>query len=285
MKKDHEERIFHLTGLEPDRETAVLRVFGSIRGSIPELSRQSALKAVYEGDGRYAKFPLAPDRHTIELNLGSLGDPEESGESYWRVGTTQIRKLAERISSFVHDKEVRHLSVFAFARIPFLILLGFELDDKVPIELYQKHRGDAEGWVWPEDGQPVGFEWELVREGTSDSKITLLMSLSGRVSLDDVPLHLSDTSVFEMRPINTTPNPNLFRSRATLDAFARCYQDFLSFLEDERSKTRSIHLMPAVPITAAIATGRHLMRHVQPEVVVYERLGAQFEPVIAINQE
>ncbi|MGV3615162.1 MAG: HNH endonuclease [Fimbriimonas sp.] len=284
MKREHEERVLHLTGLARDRETAVLRVFGAIRGSMPELSRESAIRAVYEGDGRYARFPLAPDRHSIELNLGVLGDPEDMEEEYWKLGRREITKTAARVAEFVHDKQVRHLSVFAFARIPLMVLLGFELDDKIPVELYQKHRGETEGWVWPGDEPSPKFEWRLAREGAAGDEVVLAMSLSGTVSIDAVPAEVAGLAVYELRPVGVAPNPNLLRSRAALDAFVRAHQDFLASLESERPGTTAIHLLPAVPITAAIETGRHLMRHVHPEIKVYDRVRNEFRHALTINQ-
>ena len=43
---------------------------------------------------------------------------------------------------------IRHISLFAAARIPLLVYLGSKLDDKIPIDLYQKHRGGNEDWHW-----------------------------------------------------------------------------------------------------------------------------------------
>lgn len=283
IKREHEERIHHLTAMSHDRETTVLRLFSAVRGSIPEMTRELAMRTVVDGSGRYARFPLSVDRHSIEINLAHLPEPEED-DSYWRLGCREIDKVAQRVSEFIHEKHIRHLSIFALARIPLLVYLGYVLDDKVPVELYQKHRMEGEGWIWPEDSAPVRFEGVERRAGTQRGAVVLMLSLSGTINLEDLPDEVRDFDVFEIRPAGVTPNRNLFRSRANLDSFVRAYQDFLAELERSHKETATIHLFPSVPITAAIACGRSLMRHVQPALCVYDRIGNQFQPTITVNE-
>lgn len=283
IKHEHEDRIHHLTAMGLDRETAVLRLFGSIRGSVPEMARSLAIQTVVDGAGRYARFPFAPDRHSVEIDLSRLPEPEDD-DAYWRLGQVQIDKAMVRIADHVSEKQVRHLSIFAVARIPLLMYLGFALDDKVPIDLYQKHRGDKEGWIWPEDGSEPAFKIVAHRDGEPGGDVALILSLSGTVPLTDLPPEVEGLAVFEILPADATPNPNLFRSRAMLNAFVRTWQDLLSQLEVTHKTTPCIHVFPAVPITAAVAFGRVVMRHVHPAIRVYDRIGGTtFCPALTMN--
>ena len=285
LKRDHEERIYHLTEMARDRETTVLRVFGSVRGTMPELARTEVIRTVIDGAGRYARFPLALDRHSVEVNLALVSEPETLQDgSYWKHGQLQIDSALKRISEGVRDKHVRHLSIFALARLPLLVYLGYALDDKVPVDLYQKQRGGDEGWLWPDDGEPGAFEIIKKREGLVADEIAVVLSLSGTIHLEDLPSELDRLSVYEIAPTNATPNPNLFRSRTTLDAFSRTYQNLLSQLEQTHPSAKSIHLFPAAPITAAISCGRFLMRHVHPAMTIYDRIGNEFKPTITVNE-
>lgn len=285
MKTAHEDRISHVTAMGPDRETAVIRLIGSIRGTVPEMTRSLAVQSVVDGGGRYPKFPFAPDRHSIEIDLTKLPEPE-SDSAYWRLGRAQIDKAVARIADHIAAKEVRHLSIFAIARIPLLIYLGYALDDKVPIDLYQKHRGGSEDWIWPEDAPKPEFHIVAHRTGKPGTNVVVILSLSGTISISDLPSETEDQAVFEIRPTVETPSPNLFRSRAMLDAFTRTWQQLLSELEVTHKSVSELHLFPAAPITAAIACGRAVMRHIHPAVKVFERIGGrEFQTALVFNEQ
>lgn len=286
MKQEHEDRILHLTGISPDRETVVLRVLGGIRESHPEFARDAALQTVIDGAGRYAKFPLAATRHSIELDLTGLPDPEvQEGKAYWDAGRIKIDALASRISDYIQEKEIRHLSVFALTRIPFLMYLGYVIDDKIPVDFYQKHRGADEGWLWPEDdSEPVRFETIELHNSKETNDVSLILSLSGSIKISELPSEMLKGSIYEIRPKNITPNRDLFRSQSTITTFARSYHDFLSQLETREVKPHALHLFPAIPITAAIACGRGVMRHVHPAITVYDRISNKFKPTLTINE-
>ena len=285
IKRSHEERIRHLTDMAHDRETTVLRVFGMIRGSMPEMARDEAMRTVVDAAGRYARFPLAVDRHSIELDLSQIPEPEDLADgSYWRIGRLKIDGVAARIAEAVRDKDIRHISVFAMARIPLMVYLGYALDDKVPVDLYQKHRGKDENWMWPEDEPVASFEGRRVKDGSTGAGAVVVLSLSGTIALADLPAEVAGFPVYELRPEGVTPNPNLFRSRATLDAFVRAFQDLLAELEQVDKNMDGIHLFGAVPITAALACGRTVMRHVHPPVSVYDRIGNSFQLALTFNE-
>lgn len=285
IKRSHEELIRHLTDMAHDRATTVLRVFGMIRGSMPEMARDEAMRTVIDAAGRYACFPLAVDRHSIELDLSQIPEPEDLADgSYWRIGQLKIDGVAARIAEAVQDKHIRHISVFAMARIPLMVYLGYALGDKVPIDLYQKHRGKDENWMWPEDEPATSFEGCKVKDGPTGAGVVVVLSLSGTFALTDLPAEVAEFSVYELRPAGVTPNPNLFRSRATLDAFAREFQDLLAELEQTDKNIDGIHLFGAVPITAALACGRTVMRHVYPPVSVYDWIGNGFQLALTFNK-
>jgi hypothetical protein len=286
MKRDHEDRIHVVTGISPDRETAVLRIFGMVRGSMPELARQSALQTVMNGAARYARFPFAADRYSIELDLSAIPDPEAVlGDTYWKVGCAKIDEITQRISYEISQNHARHLSIFALARIPLLVYLGFKLDDKIPTDLYQKQRGGDEGWLWPEDDvEPITFETNEINRGSNMDEVVVILSLSGTIGAGELPEAVAGKKTYEIRPHGIEPNRDLFRSKATLDAFSREYHDLLSKLETLQPKPQLIHLFLAAPITAAIACGRGLMRHVHPAMVVYDRINNIFEPTIILNE-
>jgi hypothetical protein len=77
--------------------------------------------------------------------------------------------------------------------------------------------------------------------------------------------------VLELRPATLQPTPDLIDSRAALNAFGQTWRGALSLIEATFPKTRKIHLIAAVPTTAAVTLGRHHMREAQPDLVLYQR--------------
>jgi len=82
--------------------------------------------------------------------------------------------------------------------------------------------------------------------------------------------------------------------RALADALAhlavqssgfQMFRDFLAEAERTHKTAQRIHLFSAVPITAAIACGRAVMRQVQPTLVVYDRIGSEFRATLTVNDK
>ena len=69
-------------------------------------------------------------------------------------------------------------------------MLGSELDDKVPTDLYQKQRDGEESWHWDDTATSTSFETEKTRAGASDH-VALVVSISGTIDVDLLPTEIS----------------------------------------------------------------------------------------------
>ena len=83
MKREHEARILHLTGLADDRASIVVRAIGAIRSGAVEIPRAAAAAAVI-ADGRFPRYPLALAGEDMEIDLRNL--PDEGDPGYWSTG-------------------------------------------------------------------------------------------------------------------------------------------------------------------------------------------------------
>lgn len=282
-KKRHEERIRYLTGLGDDAETVVLRVIGDVRGAPVELSEQTAARAVLVAGRRYPRFDWGYAGADFEVDLRTL--PTEKSTVYWQAGRDRIvEQLGTRLRDAVARGHVRHLSVFCLARIPLLACVGEYLDDKIPVELFQKQRGGDEGWGWDHADGPVTFAFDRVREGTSEG-VALIIGLSAALSVSDLPPELADATVWSITPRERAPSREVLRARSSLDNFARAYHDCVGAIEAVRPKPTAVDVFPAVPAAAAVALGRGLMRDAQPAMRIHDRAApnAAFEFALEIN--
>ncbi len=282
IKSRHEDRIRNLTGLVDSDQTVIVRAVGDIRAGNVAVTEQVVWAAVFAHARRYPFFSLGYRGVGVEIDLRQI--PGEGTDAYWQEGERRITSVINgQLRAGIEKDEVKHLSVFGLARIPLLALLGYNLDDKIPVDVYQKHRDGTESWSWDSEAEQVMFEVARVREGAED-RVVLVLSLSGTIALADLPTDVTDgATIYEMRPVGITPNRDVLRSRASLDAFARCYHSFLSEIEREHPSVRSLPVFPSVPVSAAITLGRGLMRDAHPTLQIYDREGDGYTFALEIN--
>ncbi len=285
MKKAHEERIHHQTSLTPNSESLILRMFGGIRGLVVELSQMHARKVILHSEKKFPRFLSAFDKQSIEIDLHSLSDPEDEWDTYWSMGKKIIDKQLVKVREGIESGEIKHISLFALSRIPLMVYLGYQLGDKVPTSLYQKHRGDEETWLWSEKHAVERFKIVKVK-ACENHKVALLLSLSGTTNQQALPAEIAaDHNIYEITPESSIPNPGIFRNKQSLQNFEECYRQFLSQTERDHRACGEIHVFGAIPVTAALVTGRAIMRSAQPPLVIHDLSKNGYLPAIIINKQ
>lgn len=268
MKREHEERIRLLTGLQDDAATVVVRAIGGIRGAPVEVPRDAVLAAV-RADRRFPRYPLALAGEDVEIDLRRL--PNESNPAYWRAGEAIIAEQAARIRSA--RTPIRHMSVFALTRIPLLVALGFHLDDKIPMTVYGRRRdgtGDN-GWGFDPRAEPVQFDVNHVAGPANGQRVALVVSVTAPIA-DEVAAAVGlDYAVYELAPRTVAHGRDLLDARVSLDHFANSYHRFLGQTEADHALADVIDLFAAVPVAGAVQLGRGLMRDAQPALRVHDR--------------
>jgi hypothetical protein len=282
-KQAHEERIRYVTGLGDENETVIVRMIGNIRGNTTSISNEEIREAVLKSSNRYPRY-LGGEHH-VEIDLSLIAEADLS--RYWQDGVQMIQDVVDRrLTPAIQKNEIRHLSVFAFARIPFLAYLGFAIGDKLPLDIFQKHRKGNEGWVWPTGQREQRFVFRKERDGTDKSCVAVKVSLSGEVLADQLPPEIShDFTVLSLRPEGSKPDRSLLSSKASLDQFRQVYACLLREIEATYPFAQSIHIFPAIPIPAAVILGRELLRDVSPSLLIYDSGPSGFEQAIKINSD
>ena len=282
LKRRHEDRIEHVTGMAEDRSTTVIRMLAPVRGNEIELTRETAATTVIRGADRFPRFLESYHRHGLEIDLRHLPGEMMAGPDYYRSATAQIDKAIGRLTEGVVQDEVAHLSVFAFARLPLLVYLGARLDDAIPTDIYQRHRID-ESWDWAESGAGAIFRVEVARDVPAGDEAVLVMNLSGTIHLAEVPNDLAGLRTYVVAPTNAVPGPNIMRGRPSLDAFEQTIRGLFSSLEATAKSVRRLHVLPAMPLSPAIVMGRVRDPHVHPALFIYDRTDAGYRPALEIS--
>jgi hypothetical protein len=279
IKRRHADRIRRLTELTDNDKSVIIRMIGEVRDTPPTVDGQT-VRITVATDGKYPRYELgAHSESGVEIDLRRF--PGEGEGFYWTAVERAITDVAvTQLGDAIRRGLVRHLSVFGFARIPALILLGHHLDDKTAARLYQFHQGT---WAWPEDVDPVDFDFHYVAGPADGKQVTVLCSISGPIDQARVPREAIPGTIYELRPDGADPNRDLFRSAATLANFGTTWRRFLSHVERAHPGIERVDVLPAVPLTAAIEMGRSRTREVHPTLVVWDRAGDTYVKTVEVR--
>lgn len=263
FKHEHEDRIAHVTSIGPDRKTAVLSLTAPIGGQAVAIPRAHIFAAVLP------RYPAS--KRALTIDLGDLAGGRES-DGFYQVARDKIDRDVDRF--FAADGEgdrIAHVSVFGFGPIPLLIHLGAKLTNKVPSDLYQRHR-DTEDWAWKEDGELIGYTVALRSDGKEGGPVALILALSGSVPTESLPDHLREGAwLYEISLERRVPEPTFLRRREDLDAFRIAFQEALGLIAASHGLLKDIDLIPAIPAPVAVLVGRERLPKVHPSLRVFDR--------------
>jgi hypothetical protein len=259
-KQRHEERIKHITGLGPNLKTMILVVQSKIDGQTVAIPFNHILDAVSP------LYPIAKPGVVIDLTA-----IEGNGTGFLAAATETIKqRLARVYEPGGEASQSGHLSLFALAPIPLLVVLGTQLSNKVPLDVFQRHR-DSEDWTWKTGGASLGYEFRTLQRGAAREKVALVIPFSGTIDIKDLPPEIDAAfSVYELRPKAAAPNAALLRSRADLESFRLVYQQALGTIMRDHGLIPELCLFPAVPAPVAVLCGRELLPKVHPALAVYD---------------
>ncbi|MBO3272022.1 SAVED domain-containing protein [Hymenobacter defluvii] len=287
IKRRHEDRILHVTGLSAhSSNTTIVRMLGSIRGYTTHLTRAECNSAtIWHNPSRFADFALDINRQGTEINLVPFDNPEGDVEFYYKNVRKCIDSGLKYIRQGIAERQIEHLSIFGFARIPALVYLGFSLGNKVGNTLFQRRRVDDKHWHWQVDAPTHSFEWQLIQAGNDSKRVAVILNVSGTIHPTELPEHIDDSYyVFLITVIGITPSPDVILSVESLDNFRLCYRQWLAHLENGHKLAPEIHCFSAIPCAIAIACGLDLMPNAHPALVVYDRMPRDFAIALTVNE-
>ncbi|MEU4585795.1 SAVED domain-containing protein [Kitasatospora aureofaciens] len=295
LKQEHEDRIRHVTGLGQDRATTVVRVVGSVHGQAVELSRGAAANAV-TAQSRFPLFLESYTRYGVEVDLrhmpGEFCAPSQdaqsaaaSSRSYYQYAVKAINDVIKhQLRLGIERDTVQHVSVFGFARLPLLVYLGSVLDDTVPTDVYQRHRSE-QSWIWPAGGGPATeFTVCVDQDAPAEGEAVVVMNVSGTIARYEIPAELAALRRYEISPVGTPTHPDILRQPASLQSLETTMRGFLASLETEAKTLRRLHVLPALPMSAAVTLGRTHHPQVHPELVIYERLAGRYVATLEVGR-
>jgi len=272
MKERHEQRIELVTALGPDRQSHVVLYGASIGNHAAPLSFRKAAQA------------MIPDRYPAEphpVMLGMVNSAlEDRNATYWSAESAQLTSLVSlQLKPRLVQGNVEHLSIFALAPQPLLMLLGYLLCDIPAAEVYQLHR-EPPDWRWQAD--PDGFEYRIAEPVRTDGPPALVFSLSATINDDRIEACVPGASIWELS--SPAPNNDFLKGRGQARLFRQCVRELLNRIKAAHGQHATLHVFPAMPVALAVDFGRIIMPKADLKLQIYEQnqsLGG-FVPALAL---
>ncbi|MFA4974272.1 MAG: SAVED domain-containing protein [bacterium] len=260
-KEAHETRILHMTSLGPELATSVVQLKAKIAGDAVDIPIGHVTEAVAP------RYPVDRKGHIIDLT----GIDDDSDE-FVNVAQRQIaREVRALYSPGMDVDKTRHISLFALAPIHLLIFLGSRLSNKIPVDLFQRHRDGSNPWVWRTSEEVAAYEWKPLQQGADNGKVALIISLSGQVHREQLPPTIDASySIYELTLKDQPLTTDLLRQRQDLEEFRQLYRRLLAELMKRHVGLEEISLFPAIPAPIAVACGYDLLPKVHPALCVYD---------------
>jgi hypothetical protein len=230
--------------IAPDMTTHVLLYGPNIGAHRSPLSYPSAAEALRK------RYP-AEDR-AIELAMIDYAG-EEHDEEFWRTEQRNLtRKFGQRVSPFLADGTIRHLSVFARGPQPLLIKLGSILTDIPSVEVYQLHR-EPQDWKW--HAHPSRFRFILEQPKQVAGPPALVLALSANLSEKRITAVIGE-HVTIWRVTIEDPNNDFLKSKKQLRQFRELARRLMVQIKDAHGQDAILNVFPAVPAAVAVELGR-----------------------------
>lgn len=274
MKEQHERRIGIVTGIAPEKRSHILLYGANIGDHESPLQYTLAAEALFPD-----RYP-ADDRAIVVGTVGSLRDGDAD---FWTAERLSLaRKFDQQVRSRIVGGEVSHLSVFARAPQPLLILLGTFLTDISEVDVFQLCR-EPKSWRWAND--ETQLELQTTEPANSEGVPALVLSLSATITDDRIVDVLGEpASIWHV----TIPKPHndFLRSRGQLATFRRAMRSLMDRIKATHGEEATLHVFPAMPIAAAVELGRIRMPKADLKWQVYDQvkqLGG-FVPALSIEK-
>lgn len=275
-KTQHEDNIEMLARYTSEHVATGILATGMIRGRAVMLNKLELIKAAFQ-----CGFVLNGDIQAIELPSAPR---DATGRPVWESQAAELRGWVNAVTRITGP--AAPIIVAGLAEMPSLIYLGFLLgNERVVIPLQPNH---ANGSLSFSDPDATAADIHALRPehaGGSRRAVNLVLALSA-------PVDRSRYEPFEQEGEDTivittqTPNREIVKSRATIDAFSRAVLQVQDFIETTYGANVRIRVFPVVPAPLAIAFGAQLSPKLGSLVEVYDADGADrlFKHALTIHE-
>lgn len=254
MKQTHEQRIELQTELGPELRSEIICYQANIGPQPAPMHYRQCAEAL-----RPHRYPASP--HGIGLGVGNSAITDRTS-TYWAFEPNNLRtQFKERVAPRL--AHMSHVSVFALAPQPLLMLLGHLLSDLPDVDVFQRRR-EPQTWAWPDKPQEEAF---IVKAPTSGTVPALALGVTFTVDEARIRSVLPDAAIWHLTVAN--PHHDFVQSRLQLRDFRQHARKLLDQIKAAHP-AQKLHIFPILPASLAVEFGRVIQPKAHLPMQVYD---------------
>ena len=275
MKLAHETRVEMVTGIDPSKTSHVLHYTAQIGDQFPQVSWNESVTAMFPN-----RYPA--EQRPIDLGIKG-GSFKDRDDQYWEV---EVHNLQSKCQRLVIDRiaagEIEHLSVFAIAPQPLLILLGTILTDIPNTDVFQRQREPA-GWQW--SGSAPLATFQVIRPADQSGVPVLVVAISADVSPERIETAIGEKVSAWVIKVDS-PHNDIIKNKDQLREFRSLMRLLLNEIKSVHGQSSTLHVFPVSPVSIAIELGRSRMPKADMPWRIYDQIPAKggFAHAISIHE-
>ena len=244
-KREHEERIYRVTGMGQEYGVRIIKMFSKIQGQVSIIGDKAVSEAI---------MPYYPLESDIIIDLTQVED------------VTSAQKQIERAVD-LHIKSNSHeesYSVFIMAKIPYACYLGYVLGNKVKSVPHQFFR-DTQDWKW-RDGEFGHFQVTKPKAEKPEDEVNLLVEISGNIDCKLMPNNIT----YSIKAEN--PGFMFIQSKEQILEFQIKFRELLNEIREIYGEDVKINLVIAAPNPVSFEIGKCIMKNIDPTIILYDKV-------------
>lgn len=279
MKFMHEDKVRLATAIKLDNRSNVIIYSGRVGLFQPSIKFRDASQALFPD-----YYPA--DHYAHELSMSGNLETDDN-PNFWKNQTLNLEaQFKRRVEHLLgNEKEINHFSIFAFAPIPLLIILGTLLPDHYPADIYQLKK-EPPTWDW--QPAPQDFDFIITEPEDHHQTVALNMSLSADIDNKRIfeALGISEVSIWKIDATDTEfPKNDHLRSKDQLILFSRYFRKLLNQIKIVHGQATKLHVFPAISVAYAVEIGRIRQQKADVPLLIYDQNNQTggFSPAIAVE--
>lgn len=259
MKKEHEEQILFVTGIQPDMKSLVVAYGPKIGSDTPYFHKDVLFNTIFP-----ERYPADASPVEIQMKNSVLNDGEPA---YWMTEERQIEQMCtDKVLRAFEDEVTAHVSLFPLGPQPLLVKLGTVLNDKYKVRIFQKHR-IPDTWRWLDEN--VKNDIYLENPTDTSKEPVLVLALNANAIKERIAKKMGDiASIWTITCEN--PGNDMMKHEGQLMQFNRIARKAMDDIKTAHPKAENLKIFMAIPTSCAVELGRIRMPKADLPWVLYD---------------